>query len=140
MSEKQMNEELSPNRKRAVVFYLLIIFVVAFLLVLVSMFVRMRTMQEDFDSASVDVEESYAQKESELIENASQEVEAYAEQLSQMERRANASELLILAQNAYYEGNTRKFQGCMATLEGYADALSDDALEIYEELVKALRG
>lgn len=140
MSEKQVNEELTPKKKRAVVLYLLIIFAVAFLLVLVSMFVRMRTMQEDFDSASVNVDESYAQRESELIENASEEVASYATELTQMERRASASELLILAQKAYYEGNTRKFQGCMATLEGYADALSKEALEIYEELVKALRG
>ena len=31
-------------------------------------------------------------------------------------------------------------QGYMASLEGYADALGEEALEIYEELARALRG
>ena len=49
-------------------------------------------------------------------------------------------QLLALAQQAYYEKNTRDFQGYMATLEGYADALSEDTLKIYEQLENALRG
>lgn len=140
MNDKDVKQEHPPKEKRTGLKYLFIIFILACLIVLVTMFMRMRTMQEDFGAERESYMSSCDEKEAEIREAASSEYAQCASELTQMERRANASELLILAQNAYYEGNTRKFQGCMATLEGYADALSEDALEIYEELVKALRG
>ncbi len=136
-----MNEsELSPRKKRAVLVYLVIIFAAAFVLVLVSLFVRMRTMQEDFDSAKSEAESSFAAHESEMEENISSLDAEHEKALTEMERKAYASELLVLAQKAHYEGNKRNFQGYMASLEGYADALGADALEVYEDLVNALRG
>jgi len=132
--------ELTPKKKRAVVIYLVIIFAAAFVLVLISMFVRMRTMQEDFDTAKGEDASSYAQQESELAESVSSQNDEHHKAMTAMERKAYASELLVLAQKAYYEGNERNFQGYMATLEGYADALGEEALKIYEELASALRG
>jgi len=132
--------ELTPKKKRAVVVYLMIIFAAAFVLVLVSMFVRMRTMQEDFDTAKGEAASSYAEQESEFAESISSQSEEHQKAMTAMERKAYASELLVLAQKAYYEENDRNFQGYMASLEGYADALGEEALEIYEELASALRG
>ncbi len=134
------DSELTPRKKRAVVVYLLIIFAAAFVLVLVSMFVRMRTMQEDFDTAKGEAASSYAEKEAEISESVSAQNDEHKEAMTAMERKAYAAELLVLAQKAHYEGNKRNFQGYMASLEGYADALGEEALEIYEELARALRG
>ncbi len=134
------DSELTPKKKRDVIIYLVIIFAAAFVLVLISMFVRMRTMQEDFDTAKGEAASSYAQQESELFESISSQNDEHRKAMTAMERKAYASELLVLAQKAYYEGNGRNFQGYMASLEGYADALGEEALKIYEELASALRG
>ncbi len=139
MSNKD-TEEFTPRKKKALVTYLLIIFSVAFLLVAISMFVRNRTMQEEFDASSSEAHESYAALESSVFAEASENENAYEKALTAMERKAYASELLALAEHAYHEGNRRDFQGYMASLEGYTDALSQDMLEIYEELETALRG
>ncbi len=134
------DSELTPKKKRDVIIYLVIIFAAAFVLILISMFVRMRTMQEDFDTAKGEAASSYAQQESELFESVSSQNDEHRKAMTAMERKAYASELLVLAQKAYYEGNERNFQGYMASLEGYADALGEETLKIYEELASALRG
>ncbi len=134
------DSELTPKKKRDVIIYLVIIFAAAFVLILISMFVRMRTMQEDFDTAKGEAASSYAQQESELFESVSSQNDEHRKAMTAIERKAYASELLVLAQKAYYEGNERNFQGYMASLEGYADALGEETLKIYEELASALRG
>lgn len=141
MSEiEKKEEELTPKKKRAVVIYMLIIFAAAFFFVAISMFVRMRTMQEDFDAAQDEAGASYAIQEMALQEEYSEKASNYNDEITKLERRTHATELLLLAQNAYYRNDSRGFQGYMAELEGYADALSDDAAEIYAELENALRG
>ncbi len=47
---------------------------------------------------------------------------------------AHATELLVLAQNAYYRGDNVSFHAYMAMLDGYADELSEKTREIYEAL------
>lgn len=142
MSENQnVNEsELSPNKRRAVVLYMLIIFAAAFFLVAISMFVRMRTMQEGFAAAQDEAGESYALQESILQREYSEKTSDYDAELTKLERKTHATQLLLLAQDAYYRNDSRAFQGYMAELEGYADSLSEDAAEIYAELENALRG
>ena len=99
---------------------ILICLATIFMLVAITLFIQIRTLQENETTETVQIDES--------------------KDFEQMKRKAQASELLALAQNAYYQNDQRNFQGYMASLEGYADALSEDALEIYHELENALRG
>ena len=138
--ELNKEEELTPKKRRAVVVYMLIIFAAAFFLVTVSLFVRLRTMQEDFDSERNEVNVSYAAQESHLQEEYSEKVSNYESAMGEMERRIHATEQLALAQEAYHSGDSRSFQGYMTELEGCVDALSDEAAEIYAELETVLRG
>lgn len=123
---------MKTPRKQTILHWIVFLFAVAFLIVAITLFVRIRTMQEDFDQEKASKDESYAALEASISE--------IKREQKAMERKAYAAELLVLAQNAYFEENMRDFQGYMASLEGYADALSADALEIYEELENALRG
>lgn len=100
-------------------------FAVVFFLISVMLFTRIRSLQEELDTEKA--KNSIVQTEPTNAPN-------------DLERKAQATQLLALAQQAYYEKNTRDFQGYMATLEGYADALSEDTLKIYEQLENALRG
>ena len=50
------------------------------------------------------------------------------------DRSGRATELLVLAQDAYYKGDKVSFHGYMAMLDGYADELSEKTYEIYDEL------
>ena len=142
MSEnRNVNEsELSPKKRRAVVIYMLIIFAAAFFLVAISMFVRMRTMQEDFAAAQDEAGASYSVQESLLQEEYIEKTSNYDTERTKLERKTHETQLLLLAQDAYYHNDSRSFQGYMAELEGCADALSEDAAEIYAELENALRG
>lgn len=138
--EVQSQEEFTPKKKRALVTYLSVIAAAAFLLVALSMFVNNRTMQEEFDDLHNQTKENHAAIESSLAEQIESQEVSYEVELSEMERRAKASELLALADHAYHEQNERAFQGYMAELEGCADALSDEMKKIYDELVTAQRG
>lgn len=139
-TEAQTQEEFTPKKKRALVTYLSVIAAAAFLLVALSMFVNNRTMQEEFDEEHSRTKESHAQAESSMAEQIESQEASHEAELSEMERRAKASELLALADHAYHDGNWRAFEGYMAELEGCADALSEEMTEIYDELVTAQRG
>lgn len=50
------------------------------------------------------------------------------------DRALRATELLVLAQDAYHKGDKVSFHAYMAMLDGYADELSEKTREIYEIL------
>lgn len=136
-TEQPKEEPLTPKKKRAMLEYLAIMFAVAFLLVAVSLLVKVGAMQDDLDAAntgaSLNISALEAQVESIGAENA--ELQAA---LDQTQRTAKANELLVLAQEAAKSNDSVAFHGYMAELEGYSDALSDTSLEIYRELLNHL--
>lgn len=136
-TEQPKEEPLTPKKKRAMLEYLAIMFAVAFLLVAVSLLVKVGAMQDDLDAAntgaSLNIGALEAQVESIGAENA--ELQAA---LDQTQRTAKANELLVLAQEAAKSNDSVAFHGYMAELEGYSDALSDTSLEIYRELLNHL--
>lgn len=136
-TEQPKEEPLTPKKKRAMLEYLAIMFAVAFLLVAVSLLVKVGAMQDDLDAAntgaSLNISALEAQVESIGAENA--ELQAA---LDRTQRNAKANELLVLAQEAIKSNDSVAFHGYMAELEGYSDALSDTSLEIYRELLNHL--
>lgn len=136
-TEQPKEEPLTSKKKRAMLEYLAIMFAVAFLLVAVSLLVKVGAMQDDLDAAntgaSLNIGALEAQVESIGAENA--ELQAA---LDQTQRNAKANELLVLAQEAAKSNDSVAFHGYMAELEGYSDALSDTSLEIYRELLNHL--
>lgn len=143
MSEKEQKitetkeEPLSPHKKRAMLEYLGIMFAVAFLLVALSLLVKVHTMQDDLDAANSGARENIAVMEDEL-ETARSENEQLQAELDTTVRSAKAAELLALAQNAWQKRDTVSFHGYMAELEGYADALSEETAQLYDALLEKL--
>ena len=123
-------EQLSPKKKRAMLEYMGIMFAVAFLLVAVSLIVKMHFMQDDLEAANYGASENIAAMES-LLETADAERE-------EASRSAKASELLLLAQDSFYTGDEDAFRSYMDELSETADALPETALQIYEALLQEL--
>lgn len=130
-------EQLTPKKKRAMLEYMAIMFAVAFLLVAVSLLVKVSAMQDDLDAAntgaSLNISALEAQVESIGAENSELQTA-----LDGAQRTAKANELLVLAQEANRDGDGVAFHGYMAELEGYSDALSGSSLEVYRELLNHL--
>lgn len=135
MTEEKQEEVIAPKKRKALVEYLGILFAVAFLLVAVSLFVKVDSMQDDLDAATKGARENITEMESRL-EDSQQENAALEEEL---ERTAKAGELLAMAQEAYYKKNTVKFHSSMAELEGYAEVLPEEAAKIYANLTEHLQ-
>lgn len=123
-------EQLSPKKKRAMLEYMGIMFAVAFLLVAVSLIVKMHFMQDDLEAANYGASENIAAMES-LLETADAERE-------EASRSAKASELLLLAQDSFYAGDEDAFRAYMYELSETADALPETAVVIYEALLREL--
>ena len=123
-------EQLTPKKKRAMLEYMGIMFAVAFLLVAVSLIVKMHFMQDDLEAANYGASENIAAMES-LLETADAERE-------EASRSAKASELLLLAQDSFYAGDEDAFRAYMDELSETADALPETALLIYEALLQEL--
>lgn len=123
-------EQLSPKKKRAMLEYMGIMFAVAFLLVAVSLIVKIHFMQDDLEAANYGASENIAAMES-LLETADAERE-------EASRSAKASELLLLAQDSFYAGDEDAFRAYMDELSETADALPETALLIYEALLREL--
>ena len=136
-NENTQNEQLTPKKKRAMLEYMGIMFAVAFLLVAVSLFVKLNSMQNDLDAANLGASTSIEAME-EQLESIGQENDALTQERDQMEQSAKAAELLALAQNALTKKDTVSFQAYIAELEGYADALPESAAKIYADLIKSL--
>ena len=63
------------------------------------------------------------------------EVKQQLNQVYETEDRAGrAAELLVLAQDAFYRGDSVQFHAYMAMLGGYEDALSEKTYVIYDAL------
>lgn len=123
-------EQLTPKKKRAMLEYMGIMFAVAFLLVAVSLIVKMHFMQDDLEAANYGASENIAAMESRL-ETADAERE-------EATRSAKAAELLLLAQDSFYAGSEDAFRAYMDELSENADALPETALLIYEALLQEL--
>ena len=123
-------EQLSPKKKRAMLEYMGIMFAVAFLLVAVSLIVKIHFMQDDLEAANYGASENIAAMES-LLETADAERE-------EASRSAKASELLLLAQDSFYAGDEDAFRAYMYELSETADALPETAVVIYEALLREL--
>ena len=123
-------EQLTPKKKRAMLEYMGIMFAVAFLLVAVSLIVKIHFMQDDLEAANYGASENIAAMES-LLETADAERE-------EASRSAKASELLLLAQDSFYAGNEDAFRAYMDELSQNADALTEAAQPIYEALLQEL--
>ena len=114
------------KKRRALLVYLCIIFAAAFLLVAISLVVRIHTMKEDFNEANSQAGESYA-----ALEGQAHDMESKAQI---MEEKAHASELLTMAQNSYYKEDIQSFHEYMGKLAECSDSLSGDMKTIYEDL------
>ena len=123
-------EQLSPKKKRAMLEYMGIMFAVAFLLVAVSLIVKIHFMQDDLEAANYGASENIAALESRL-----ETADAEREEAS---RSAKASELLLLAQDSFYTGDEDAFRAYMDELSETADALPETALQISEALLQEL--
>lgn len=143
MSEIEQKENqteelpLSPKKKRAMLEYLGIMFAVAFLLVALSLLMKVHTMQNDLDAANSGARENINAME-EQLETARSENEQLHTELDATVRSAKGAELLALAQYAWQAHDNVGFHGYMAELEGYADALSPETAEIYTMLLDKL--
>ena len=65
-NENTQNEQLTPKKKRAMLEYMGIMFAVAFLLVAVSLFVKLNSMQNDLDAANLGASTSIEAMEEQL--------------------------------------------------------------------------
>lgn len=117
------NEENGLQKKQTLLKFMGALFAAAFLLVGLSLLVKVHSMQDDIDT---------------LNSGARENILAVEKELDSAVRGAKAAELLALAQNALLQGDTVSFHGYMAELEGYSDALSEETAAIYNDLLKDL--
>lgn len=134
---KKDEEQLTPKKKRAMLEYMAIMFAVAFLLVAISLLVKVDAMQDDLDKAGAGASLNISLLE-EKVDTLKTEKSELESQLSDTERALKAAELLALAQEAHRTADSVAFRGYMAELEGYSDALSAETAEIYHELTNRL--
>ena len=115
MKDKQtvQEEPLTPRKKRAMVEYMGILFAAAFLLVAISLVVKVHYMQDNFDAAS---------------QGASENIEA-------IQRESSATLLLVQAQEAYRIGDAGAFTRCMDELSACKADLPEPAAKIYDSLL-----
>jgi hypothetical protein len=108
---------LSEKRKRAMVQYLAVMFLVAFLLVLLSLFIQNRTLKQS-NTDSLTLQGRYESLQTENMEL----------------RRQLASQLLEDAQRAHLTHDVAVFTSAMERLVPVADALDSDQKRVYSEL------
>lgn len=133
-TEQKPEEQLTPKKKRAMLEYMAIMFAGAFLLVAISLLVKVGAMQDDLDAANTGASLNISALEAE-VESMSAENAELQTALDTAERAAKANELLVLAQETQKKRDTAAFHGYMAELEGYSDALGEDALAVYQGLL-----
>ncbi len=163
---------LTNKKKKALLEYLGIMFAGAFLVVAISLGIKLIVLQEDLDAANAGARENISRLQSSLdaekattaqlqeeldrltaeAETAAQEASAAVEsakqaeaaaqtaeeeakqQVTELERHAEATQHLLLAQTAYLEGKDSEFQLHMQALESLEGALSIESVAIYQEL------
>lgn len=167
----QESAALSAKKKRALLEYLAILCAGAFLIVALSLGIKLVSVQNDMEAADKGARENIAalqdnldkeaaknkalsedlataKSAAELAQSALQEANSSLDSLKEenaalkekadaaqtAERRAEATELLLQAHTALYEGSWTEFAEKMRALEACADALSQDAAKQYEAL------
>lgn len=169
--QKPESAPLSAKKKRALLEYLAILCAGAFLIVALSLGIKLISVQNDMEAADRGAREniaalqdnldkeaaknkelseelSTAKSAAELAQAALQEANASIDSLKEENtglkeqvktaqeagRRAQATELLLQAHTALYEGSWAEFAKNMRALEDCADALSERSAEQYEAL------
>lgn len=160
-AEKTTEQPLTTKKKRAMLEYMAIMFAAAFLLVAVSLLIKVIDMkgemeaantgareniallQKDLDAARAESAElqtkldeaetrlSEAEKARETLEKTLESAQKENDTLS---RRAQANELLVSAQAALEQGDYAALRSHLEALGAYADALKDDGAALYEIL------
>ncbi len=124
-TERPKDPELSEKRKRAMLEYMAILFVMAFLLVVLSLIVQNRNLRQ---ASSANIHNNMT-------------LEGRIENLQDENRELRtllAQNLLATARRAYAMKDTYTFVQALEQLEPYADALRDDEREEYNRLSQAL--
>ncbi len=119
-TEQTHDAPLSPKKKRALVDYLAILFAVAFLLVCISLVVKVIVMQNDLDAANRGVGES---------------IQSLETSVDRLENENEALRLLSLAQEALRNADSEAFSDRMQQLSPYAGFLPEQSAAIYRELL-----
>lgn len=124
--EKEDTEAINEKRRRAMVWYMLSVFLVAAILVTVSLLVqnrnlKLRDTEKDANS-----------------QNLQGRIEALQEEERDL-RKTLAEHLLEDAVVANDEMNTARLETVMLQLENYADILTGDSKETYNQLKNAIQ-
>lgn len=160
-AETTTEQPLTTKKKRAMLEYMAIMFAAAFLLVAISLLIKVIDMkgemeaantgareniallQKDLDAARAESAElqtkldeaetrlSEAEKARETLEKTLESAQKENDTLS---RRAQANELLVSAQAALEQGDYAALRSHLEALGAYADALKDDGAALYEIL------
>ena len=167
-SPQQDSAPLTAKKKRALLEYLAVLCAGAFLIVALSLGIKLIAVQNDMEAADLGAREniaalqdnldretakskalqeelSSAQSTAELAQNALKEAKSEADaaklaqsELAQAQRRADATELLLQAHTAFSEGNWQVFAARMRELSACAGDLSDSAAQQYAALKQYL--
>lgn len=174
-AEKTTEQPLTTKKKRAMLEYMAIMFAAAFLLVAVSLLIKVIDMKGEMEAANTGARENIALLQKDLdaaraesaelqtkLDEANAASSEAADKLSEAEtrlseaekaretlektlesaqkendtlsRRAQANELLVLAQAALEQGDYAALRSHLEALGAYADALKDDGAALYEIL------
>lgn len=160
-AEKTTEQPLTTKKKRAMLEYMAIMFAAAFLLVAISLLIKVIDMKGEMEAANTGARENIAllQKDLDAARAASSEaadklsdaetrlseaekaretlektLESAQKENDTLSRRAQANELLVSAQAALEQGDYAALRSHLEALGAYADALKDDGAALYETL------
>ncbi|MCQ2419105.1 MAG: hypothetical protein MJ085_04895 [Clostridia bacterium] len=119
-SREEKNPALSAKRRRAMVQYLAIMFSVAIVLVVLSLFITLRNQKATMNDRLND------QKKTSL---------GLRENAAKLQQKNNAYELLTKAQLDYNAGDMDAFVDDFEELMSISDALTDNGEKLYFELM-----
>ena len=143
-AEKTTEQPLTTKKKRAMLEYMAIMFAAAFLLVAISLLIKVIDMKGEMEAANTGARENIALLQKDLdaarVESAELQTKldeanaASSEAADTLSRRAQANELLVSAQAALEQGDYAALRSHLEALGAYADALKDDGAALYETL------
>ena len=125
-AEKTTEQPLTTKKKRAMLEYMAIMFAAAFLLVAISLLIKVIDMKGEMEAANTGARENIA-----LLQK---DLDAAQKENDTLSRRAQANELLVSAQAALEQGDYAALRSHLTALGAYADALKDDGAALYETL------
>ena len=139
-AETTTEQPLTTKKKRAMLEYMAIMFAAAFLLVAISLLIKVIDMKGEMEAANTGARENIAllQKDLDAARAESAELQTKLESAQKendtLSRRAQANELLVSAQAALEQGDYAALRSHLEALGAYADALKDDGAALYETL------